>query len=35
MGDFHTVMKYLKMIGHKMTGSGYNNIILEAGLANH
>ena len=32
IGAFHTIMSYLKMIGHKMAGSGYAEIIIEANL---
>ena len=33
IGAFHTIMNYLKMVGHKMAGSGYTEIIVESGLA--
>lgn len=32
IGTFHCEMGYLKMIGKKMNGSGFSDIILEAGL---
>ena len=32
IGAFHTIMNYLNMIGHKMAGSGYAELLIEAGL---
>ena len=32
IGSFHTTMAYLKMIGKKMTGSGFEDILIEAEL---
>ena len=32
IGSFHTIMNYLNMIGHKMAGSGYSEILTEANL---
>jgi hypothetical protein len=32
IGPFHTIMNYLNMLGHKMAGSGYSEIIIEANL---
>jgi hypothetical protein len=32
IGPFHTIMNYMNMIGHKMAGSGYSEIVLEANL---
>ncbi|XP_068203606.1 uncharacterized protein [Palaemon carinicauda] len=32
IGTFHTVCAYLKMVGKKMDGSGFSEILLEAGL---
>ena len=32
IGTFHTIMNYLNMLGHKMAGSGYSEIIIEANL---
>ncbi len=32
IGSFHTVMNYLNMLGHKMAGSGYAEIVIEANL---
>lgn len=32
IGSFHTVCAYLKMVGKKMEGSGFSEILLESGL---
>ena len=32
IGTFHAIMNYLNMMGHKMAGSGYSEIIIEANL---
>ena len=32
VGTFHMIMNYLNMIGHKMEGSGYSEILIEAAL---
>ena len=32
IGSFHTIMNALKMVGHKMAGSGYAEILVEANL---
>ena len=32
IGSFHTTMAYLKMSGKKMTGSGFEDILIEAEL---
>ena len=32
IGTFHTTMAYLKMIGKKMSGSGLEDILIEADL---
>ena len=32
IGSFNSIMNYLKMIGHKMAGSGYAEILIEANL---
>ena len=32
IGAFHTIMNYFNMIGHKMAGSGYAELLIEAGL---
>ena len=32
IGAFHIIMNYLNMIGHKMAGSGYAELLIEAGL---
>lgn len=33
VGTFHTIMAYFKMIGKKMDGSGFCDVVLEAGLS--
>lgn len=32
IGTFHIILNYLNMLGHKMAGSGYSEIIIEANL---
>ena len=32
IGSFHTVCAYLKMVGKKMDGSGFSDVLLQAGL---
>ena len=32
IGTFHAIMNYLNMLGHKMAGSGYSEVIIEANL---
>ena len=32
IGAFHIILNYLNMIGHKMSGSGYSEILLESAL---
>ena len=32
IGQFHTSMNYLNMLGHKLAGSGYSEILIEADL---
>ena len=32
IGSFHTIINYLSMIGHRMAGSGYSEILTEANL---
>lgn len=32
IGAFHTIMNYMNMLGHKMAGSGYSELIFEANL---
>ena len=32
IGQFHTSMNYLNMLGHKLSGSGYSEIMIEADL---
>jgi len=32
LGQFHTGMNYMNMLGHKMAGSGYSEILIEADL---
>ena len=32
IGTFHLICAYLKMVGKEMAGSGFSDILLEAGL---